>query len=290
MGTWASNIFDNDEAADVRDSWREGILDGTEPGEITRNLVREHEASKEEKTDDAKFWISLAAAQLETGRLNPEIRDKALLSIAAGGDLADRDDEGQDRKRHALALLKLAEILQGPNVTPRRIHRPHGYGVSFEVGDVIRLYGRKEGTDGLVVVVNKTPGAVKGTVDPVIEFLLWDGKILPSANDFALLPTVYSEKTEYLGDIKKGIKPFLLVVMTAKKHDCFCHEFGKVVAHGVRRTPLADYSRGELMTGYGNQLEASWSSWPNIAAYLKNDRYLADLALSKEVASIPKSS
>ena len=78
-------MFANDVAANVRGAWRDAILEGAEPEDATRRLLDEFEDALADEDDAPLVWIALAAAQMETGRLQPEIRDRALSVIASGG-------------------------------------------------------------------------------------------------------------------------------------------------------------------------------------------------------------
>lgn len=42
MGTWGTAIFSDDLAADVRDDWREAILDGLDREEATQKLLADY--------------------------------------------------------------------------------------------------------------------------------------------------------------------------------------------------------------------------------------------------------
>lgn len=84
MGSWGTAIFSDDVAADVRADWREGILDGETSEELTMKLISAHEARADDTDDATVFWLALAAAQYETGRLTPSARTRPWkLSPAA---------------------------------------------------------------------------------------------------------------------------------------------------------------------------------------------------------------
>jgi len=91
VASWGSAIFANDDAADVRADWRDGILEGRDGEGLTRSLIRAHTRGRWGRHERGKFWIALAAAQTETGRLAPSVRRKALGYLAEGGDLAEWD-------------------------------------------------------------------------------------------------------------------------------------------------------------------------------------------------------
>lgn len=84
MGAWGVAIFSDDLACDVRFDWREAILEALSVEDATAKVVAETDRGEDQET---VFWLALAAAQMETGRLHDEVRDRALEIIASGSDL-----------------------------------------------------------------------------------------------------------------------------------------------------------------------------------------------------------
>ena len=94
MGAWGTAIFADDTASDVRDEWRDAILDELSPEDATQRLLESFAEYLEDAETESVFWMALAAAQMETGRLLPEVRDRALAIIDAGGDVDRRREDG----------------------------------------------------------------------------------------------------------------------------------------------------------------------------------------------------
>ena len=136
MGSWGTAIFSNDVAADVRSDWREGILDGIPPQELTAELVNSYAAQADDPDDGVVFWLALAAAQHETGRLRPDVRETALDILDRGGDVArwEEEDTGLAKQRQQV-LDRLRMKLAGPQPAPKRLKRQVPHGVAFDVGD-----------------------------------------------------------------------------------------------------------------------------------------------------------
>src|SRR3954462_1756298 len=86
LGAWGTAIFSDDGASDIRDEWREAILDGLSPEDATERLLETFGACLEADTERL-FWMALAAAQVETRRLLPDVCDRALAIIDGGGDV-----------------------------------------------------------------------------------------------------------------------------------------------------------------------------------------------------------
>jgi hypothetical protein len=84
--------------------------------------------------DDAEFWIALAVAQHETGRLDDYTRDHALAAIDQGVDV---DEWGRDSEPRRRALARARAKLTGPQPKPKRLRRPPNYSVAFDLGDVV---------------------------------------------------------------------------------------------------------------------------------------------------------
>src|SRR3954471_19628263 len=96
LGAWATSIFSDDSASDVRDEWREAILDGLSPEDATQRLLETFDDYLEEPDTERLFWMALAAAQMETGRLLPDVCDRALAIIDGGGDVDRWREDGDE--------------------------------------------------------------------------------------------------------------------------------------------------------------------------------------------------
>jgi hypothetical protein len=136
MGTWGQGIFQDDLAADVRAAWEAALAEGLGTDEATARVIRSVRPPRGPnlgqfrdsfEDDDKVFWLALAAAQSERGRLQPEIRERALAIIEAGGDL-DRPERVEAGPvaigRRRRALEQLAAKLRGPQPKPSRPRCP----------------------------------------------------------------------------------------------------------------------------------------------------------------------
>src|SRR3954470_5129584 len=85
MGAWGAGIFANDTSADVRGEWRDAIAAGEDPAAASGRIVAAWRREPHAAAWATDFWTGLAAAQMETGRLEDDVRDRALEVIAAGG-------------------------------------------------------------------------------------------------------------------------------------------------------------------------------------------------------------
>ncbi|MCL2189991.1 MAG: hypothetical protein FWC16_13575 [Defluviitaleaceae bacterium] len=85
MGTWSSSLYGNDTTCDVRDTYigllekQSGSLDAyNKTMETCRSFI-------EDESEAPLFWYALAESQWKTGRLLPEVKDKALEWIDKKG-------------------------------------------------------------------------------------------------------------------------------------------------------------------------------------------------------------
>jgi len=174
------------------------------------------------------FWLALAAAQMETGRLLPEVRDRALRIIDAGGDVERWREDGDESlaRQRARVLERLAAKLRGPQPRPKRLRRPVALSVPLEVGDVVLVRAQREGeNDTLVVVVGHGQGVAPGELYPIVAPLAWKGRRVPKRDRIARLP--------FLPDPVSPDQPLLILVSTFSKKDVLGPELGEVVAQRV---------------------------------------------------------
>lgn len=273
MGSWGTAIFSDDVAADVRADWREGILDRIPSEELTAKLVNSHAAQANDPDEGVVFWLALAAAQYETGRLQPNVRDTALDILNRGGDVArwEEEDLGLARQRQQV-LERLRIKLAGPQPAPKRLKRPVPHGVAFDVGDAVLLRS-PDGKRAIAVVVGHKPGWPKGTENPVVELLLWeDTGELPTQEFMATAPPLHTDN-EVPKPVRQGparIRPNLFSVSTAQKASAFNADIGEVIGKGVPRPPAGDYRDGSVMSG---DVVLSGVQWDWFGVFMEQPRY-----------------
>ena len=213
----------------MRDTWRDAILDGVSAEDATQRLLESFDEYLEDAETEKLLWMALAAAQMETGRLLPDVRDRALQIIDAGGDVDRWREDGDESlaRRRARVLERLAAKLRGPQPKPKRLRRPVELSVPLEVGDVVRVRAQRRGeNDALVVVVGHSEGlAAPGELYPIVAPLAWEGRRVPKLDHLARLP--------FLPDPVSPDKPLLILVATFSKRDVFGPDLGEVVAQGV---------------------------------------------------------
>jgi hypothetical protein len=208
----------------VREDYRELLGEGYEGEEATRLLLEDHAEVLDDPDDAPDLWLALAATQWKVGRLEDEVRRRAIELIDSGADLrrwCDLEGSPADLKRRETALAKLREQLEGPARPVARIRRRPKVTTEFEVGDVLTYQlaaGRRVAFRVLELESDR------GGTAPLIGLLDWMGPERPpepldslplregrlAGEIFAATYLVYPENTrDYPGErveiIRRGL-------------------------------------------------------------------------------------
>lgn len=87
MSTWGYDIFDNDEANDIRALFEDELNVRATVAHATTEILRESKGALDDPESGPIIWLALAALQLDRGELQPNVRDHALAVIDSGADL-----------------------------------------------------------------------------------------------------------------------------------------------------------------------------------------------------------
>jgi len=174
LGAWGTALFSDDEACDIRNYYRELLEERVEDNAATRQTLEQFEAYLQ--APDSVALIALAVTQSKVGRLDPDVRDRALALIDAGADLAVWEQENPKllSKRRA-ALEKARAQLTGPQPARKRLRPPKRQLSGLAAGDVLAL--ALPGRVALLRVV--CVHAHRLGEAPVLEELDFDGTELP---------------------------------------------------------------------------------------------------------------
>ena len=175
MGVWGTDLFSDDLACDVRDHYRRLLEDGVEDGAATRLTVEALREYLEESSGIA--LLAFAVTQSKLGRLDPDIRDRALAVLDRGADLEmwERDNPKLLPKRRAM-LEKARAQLTGQQPLRRRLRPPKRISSGLAAGDVLALMlPRRVALLRVVRVRSHRRGET-----PVLEELDFEGTEVPS--------------------------------------------------------------------------------------------------------------
>ena len=182
MGVWGTGLFSDDLACDIRDHYRELLEDGIEDRAATLLILDKFRAYLEESEGIA--LLAFAVTQSKLGRLDPDIRDRALAVLDGGADLEvwKRDNPKLLPKRRAV-LEKTRSQLTGPQPPRRRLRPPKRTSSGLAAGDVLALALPRH--VALLRVVRIRSHRLGET--PVLEELDFNGTEVPSRDTLETL-------------------------------------------------------------------------------------------------------
>lgn len=177
MGAWGVAILSDDIAEDVSFRFKDLLGDNYSNEEASRIVTEEYlnELDDEEIT---AFWLSFALIQWKLGRLQEEVKNKALQIIDSGADLERWGEDTKLKKKREAVLLKLKEQLNSPQPQAKKVPKRFVSETTLKAGDAIS-YQLLSGD----FIILKVIGIIEQwTRDryPLFEICDWMGKEVPS--------------------------------------------------------------------------------------------------------------
>ena len=223
MGAWDVGLFADDTALDVRDAWVEPIRRGRAPGDVTAEVLGAFGA------DDPIVWLALADTQWRWGRLEREVRERALALIDSGDALGEwAGTEFEAPRRRVLATLR--RKLQKLPPAPKPIRLRPRFDTDWEEGALVG-YRLTDGRWTLVQVIGHDPDY--GGLAPICVLLDYVGdtpcdeqvalEILPRKavrNPLPWTPETVEPLIEE-GTVAEGTTPTALDAATRWPHPIF---------------------------------------------------------------------
>ena len=174
MGTWGPGLYQNDLAADIRDTFKDQLKRGKIGKQITKELLAEYENEILDLDDAVVFWFALADTQWELGRLEDSVREKALFYIQNGYDLKRWQIENPKAAlTREMIINRLKEKLLSSQPAQKKISQYKFYKCKWKEGDVYAY------------LLDSEYAKVKGVYDKyflfhkVRETIYWPGHIIP---------------------------------------------------------------------------------------------------------------
>ena len=181
MGAWGTGLFSDDLACDVRDAFRDAIGDGLTPAQATQQVLRTFAESPNDPDERGIFWCALAKTAWDIGRLENEVRLRALQEIGSAKDLDRWIDPTLKRQRQEV-LFGVAARLQSPQRPPPKIARRIVSTNDWKLGELVGFKLRSGRWTLLHVVGEHTD---QGGTIPCCELIDWVGDEAPNARTVA---------------------------------------------------------------------------------------------------------
>jgi hypothetical protein len=183
VGAWGPGIFSDDTAHDVRGDYRELLEERVADEDATARVVARYEYLD---ADEAHvLWLALAAAQHQVGRLDEDVKRRAVAIIDSGEGLerwAEAGTKALASRKAALAALR--EQLTGPQPARKTLRRPWRHVTDLVPGTVL-AFSAATGATALFRVLRVDEYRLGAA--PVLERLDWYGTKLPSARKLTKL-------------------------------------------------------------------------------------------------------
>jgi hypothetical protein len=174
VGTWGVDIFSDDTACDIRNYYRDLLEDGVDDAIATRRTLETFQGEFEEPRGIA--IVALAVTQSKLGRLEADVRDRALAALDAGADLdAWKEDNPKLVPKRRAVLEKARAQLTGRQPARKRVRPAKRESSGLAAGDVLAF--PLPHRIALVRVVRVHSHRLGET--PVIEELDFDGTEVP---------------------------------------------------------------------------------------------------------------
>lgn len=183
MGAWGPGIFSDDTASDIRQEYRELLEDQVPDEEAMRRVIEDYRDLGED--ENHVLWLALAATQSVLGRLDDDVRSRALAVIDNGIGLRHWEQAGpKELAKREAALVKLRAQLTGPQPPRKTLRRPWRHVTDLQPGDVL-AFTTPAGEMALLRVHRLDDERVG--VAPIASWLDWRGTSLPDVQTMARL-------------------------------------------------------------------------------------------------------
>ncbi|MEY4561623.1 MAG: hypothetical protein RLZZ618_900 [Pseudomonadota bacterium] len=178
MGAWGPALYSDDTTCDVRDDYVKQLKQGASDEDAWRHILAGYRDVLGVTEIACLVYFALADTAWRYGRLNEEVRAKALSLLEAGGDTAvwEQDSPGKDARARQRALTKLEAQLRSPQprakpvkITPPKPKTVHS---TEPVGSVF-LLPLPRGKHALMVLIGYHD--MEESIDPVFSVLRWRG-------------------------------------------------------------------------------------------------------------------
>jgi hypothetical protein len=206
LGAWGTGLFSDDVACDIRDHYRELLEDGVDDSAATRQTLEKFEPYLTEA--DGIALIAFAITQSKVGRLEPDVRDRALALIAGGADLALWERENPKLLPKRLAALEKARAqLAGPQPARKRLRPPRRVLSGLAGGDVLAFVLPRRLALLRVVRVR----AHRVGESPVLEELDFDGTEVPARDALERLGPRVNDPITFMHPLSSDTRFFAFV-------------------------------------------------------------------------------
>jgi hypothetical protein len=198
MGAWGTSIFSDDNAADLREDYRDLIGSGLSGPEATDRLIGQWQPDGNDRYFVATFWLALALTQWKCGRLEERVKARALAAILDGSAI-EPWHRSKDEARRRAVLEKVRAQLQTPPPARTKIKRRILCSCDWEPTELVAYTLRSR--DFMILRVTDL-FSDKGGTYPSCEVLDWQGRDIPDPDTLQALELRPASREAYFNLFK----------------------------------------------------------------------------------------
>lgn len=141
MGAWGTGLYQDDVAEDTKvDYYNCFREDGLDNEAAYQKILSRYSQIKDDPEDGPVFWMALSDVMWDLGKLNGEVREKALYHINAGNDAARWEAESKEKGAERRQVLeKLREKLESPMPEEKKLRKKRILRNKWQTGDMYTM-------------------------------------------------------------------------------------------------------------------------------------------------------
>lgn len=281
MGTWNRNLFSNDTACDIKDTYIE-LLQNQHSDEEAYDMTCREYIELIGSDEEPIFWFAIAAIQWQVGRLTPVAKEKALYWIDANGGIDLWNETKKGRVEWKKTLLKLKEVLISDLPPKKEFKKAKTFETNlWDIGDVYayqlnKKYSKDIGLYGKYILLHKiSEDTSYESIIPRVQIYNKVFDELPSLdviNELTILP--FANAISYTETCLKDrtVLPLNVAIIRHKENDYSPKHFTYI--GNIKDTHFFPISNFNLSNCYWFELEECvcefLPSWHEYDYFVKN--------------------
>jgi len=156
MGTWGTNVTEDDLSSDVIHDFMDAFNEGKHPEGIRKALEHAYASSLGNPDEEHVFWLALAKVQWDVGALDEDVFQKVKKIVESDVDLISWRERGASDKNLELRRVALQSFLDKiaiPRKNPKKIKKKILRSSHYEKGDVF-AFQLSDGRYSAAVVID----------------------------------------------------------------------------------------------------------------------------------------
>lgn len=175
----------DDLAEDISFRYKDLLGDKYTDEEASKKVIEEFESELDDE-ETTVFWLAFALIQWKLGRLQDEVKARAINIIDNGSDLNRWEEDPKEKKQREKVLLKLRDKLNSPQPKAKKVPKRFVAITDLKKGDVVSYQLLSD-----EYIILKVIGIIEQWTEdryPLFEICDWQGKEIPTKEQIIQLP------------------------------------------------------------------------------------------------------